>query len=168
MRIKIKTHNRKTIEGHISLNGQTIQVKTGGKTYSFKLISSPAGEFIVEDENGVKYRINGVYSSSYETVFEINGKSFRAEFITSTSQQEEEDENISLLKSSFSGLVRKVFVRKNQKVKKGEVLMELESMKMINSLKSPIDGTVEEIFVSEGKTIVSGEKLIKIVKNDER
>ena len=45
------------------------------------------------------------------------------------------------------------FVKVGQKVKKGDVIMIIESMKLMNEIQSEFDGTVTEILVENGKPV---------------
>lgn len=45
------------------------------------------------------------------------------------------------------------FVSVGQKVKKGETLMIIESMKLMNEVQSDYDGTVKEILVQNGQAV---------------
>ncbi len=60
------------------------------------------------------------------------------------------------------GLVVAVPVEEGQAVKKGDVLVILESMKMQNELKSPRDGTVSRVRVEAGDNVEQKETLLSI------
>ncbi len=45
------------------------------------------------------------------------------------------------------------FVKVGQQVKKGDVIMIIESMKLMNEVQSDFDGTVAEILVKNGDTV---------------
>lgn len=45
------------------------------------------------------------------------------------------------------------FVRIGDTVKKGDVIMIIESMKLMNEIQSEFDGTVKEILVSDGQAV---------------
>ena len=45
------------------------------------------------------------------------------------------------------------FVRVGDEVKKGDVIMIIESMKLMNEIQSEFDGVVEKILVSDGQAI---------------
>ena len=45
------------------------------------------------------------------------------------------------------------FVTVGKRVKKGDVLMIIESMKLMNEVQSEFDGTVEKILVSDGQPV---------------
>lgn len=60
------------------------------------------------------------------------------------------------------GTILSVNVSVGQKVKKGEVLIILEAMKMENEILSPVDGEVVSINVSTGKVVDSGAILVSL------
>ncbi len=66
------------------------------------------------------------------------------------------------LKAPMPGLVVAVPVSEGQEVKKGEVLVILESMKMQNELKSPRDGTVTRIRVQAGDSVEQKQTLLSV------
>lgn len=55
--------------------------------------------------------------------------------------------------SPMPGNMWKVLVKQGQAVKKGEVLVILESMKMENDIVAPCDGTVTSLHVTEGASV---------------
>ena len=60
------------------------------------------------------------------------------------------------------GTILKVNVTNGQTVKKGDVLMVLEAMKMENEIMAPADGTVSAVSVSAGASVESGAVLCAI------
>ncbi len=54
------------------------------------------------------------------------------------------------------GTILKVNVQNGQAVKKGDVLMILEAMKMENEIMAPCDGTVAGVAVAQGASVDSG------------
>ncbi len=57
------------------------------------------------------------------------------------------------------GTILKVNVSNGQAVKKGDVLMILEAMKMENEILAPADATVASVNVAAGQTVDSGATL---------
>ena len=45
------------------------------------------------------------------------------------------------------------FVKTGDEVKKGDIIMIIESMKLMNEIQSEFDGTVEQILVSDGQAV---------------
>lgn len=57
------------------------------------------------------------------------------------------------------GTILKVNVANGQAVKKGDVLMVLEAMKMENEIMAPADGTVSSVNVNAGASVEAGSVL---------
>lgn len=60
------------------------------------------------------------------------------------------------------GTIVSVKVSDGQAVKKGDVLVVLEAMKMENEIKAPADGTVTSVAVSKGESVDTGATLVTI------
>ena len=58
--------------------------------------------------------------------------------------------------SIIPGTIVKIFVKKGQKVRRGDNVMILEAMKMQNQIKSPRPGIIKSIEVSEGEKVAKG------------
>jgi biotin carboxyl carrier protein len=67
------------------------------------------------------------------------------------------------LKAPMPGLVVAIRVAEGQPVKKGELLLILESMKMQNELKSPRDGTIGRVRVKPGETVEQKQTLLSVL-----
>jgi biotin carboxyl carrier protein len=67
------------------------------------------------------------------------------------------------LRAPMPGLAVSILVEEGQAVKKGQVLLILESMKMQNELKSPRDGTIGRIRVKAGETIEQKQTLLSVI-----
>lgn len=65
------------------------------------------------------------------------------------------------LNAPMPGLVKALKVKNGDVVKKGDVVLVLEAMKMENDIASPADGTVN-IAVAEGANVNSGDVLFTI------
>ena len=64
--------------------------------------------------------------------------------------------------SPMPGTILSVNVQNGSAVKKGDVLMILEAMKMENEIMAPCDGTVSSVSVSKGTAVESGALLCVI------
>ena len=58
------------------------------------------------------------------------------------------------------GAVVKINCRPGEMVKKGDVIIVLEAMKMENEIHSPMDGLVKEVNVKEGMTVSPDEVMV--------
>ncbi|HTY14603.1 MAG TPA: pyruvate/oxaloacetate carboxyltransferase [Methanoregulaceae archaeon] len=66
------------------------------------------------------------------------------------------------IKSNMQGMVLEVAVSRGTQVKKGDLLLVLEAMKMENPIHSPVDGRVAEIFIDTGDVVQSGDVLLVV------
>ncbi len=67
-----------------------------------------------------------------------------------------------IIKALIPGVVAEIDTQVGKAVKKGETLMILEAMKMLNRIKAPQDGTVKAIGVASGEKVTKGQVLIEI------
>lgn len=64
--------------------------------------------------------------------------------------------------SPMPGNILNVNVKVGDAVKKGQVLLILEAMKMENEIMAPKDGTVTSVNVQKGSTVESGALLVTL------
>lgn len=67
-----------------------------------------------------------------------------------------------IVKSPMPGTILDIKVSPGDKVKRGQVLITLEAMKMENELMAERDGIIEYIHVSKGQSVQAGEKVITL------
>lgn len=60
------------------------------------------------------------------------------------------------------GTILSVNVSEGQSVKKGDVLIVLEAMKMENEIKAPNDATVSSVAVQKGESVDTGAVLVTL------
>lgn len=65
--------------------------------------------------------------------------------------------------SELPGTITAVNVAAGQHVKRGEVLLVIEAMKMANDIVSEVDGTVQRVAVSNGQSVNQGDLLVEMV-----
>lgn len=68
----------------------------------------------------------------------------------------------SLINSFIPGTIRDIFVKKGNKVKKGEKLMELEAMKMVNTIFSEWNAEILEVAVKSGDQVAKNQLLLRL------
>lgn len=66
------------------------------------------------------------------------------------------------LRAPMPGLIVSIPVTEGQEVKRGQVILILESMKMQNELKSPRDGTIGRIRVKTGESVEQKQTLLSV------
>jgi biotin carboxyl carrier protein len=51
------------------------------------------------------------------------------------------------------GTIRKVSIKDGSKVKRGDILLELEAMKMLNNIRADMDGVIFKVLVKTGELV---------------
>ncbi|HEY5961676.1 MAG TPA: carboxyltransferase domain-containing protein, partial [Polyangiaceae bacterium] len=69
------------------------------------------------------------------------------------------------LQSHVHGCVWKVNVGKGSRVRKGDVVLVVESMKAELEIQSPVDGTVNELLIDAGQAVSPGRPLLAILRD---
>lgn len=73
----------------------------------------------------------------------------------------ETEKDIKEIFSPLPGVISKVYIKKDQTVEKGSLLLIIESMKMENQILSPKKGIIEEVFVEQNQKVITNQLLIK-------
>ena len=106
----------------------------------------------------------------------VNGKSYRVELEeieqveTAPLEEKKKQESKKIINnesnkevvSPIQGQVTNVKVKVGDKVKKGDVLVIIEAMKLENEVVSPFEGQVSEVLVSKGQNVKAKEPIIII------
>lgn len=61
------------------------------------------------------------------------------------------------VKADITGLVSEIFFQVGDQVNEDDVLLEVESMKMLVPLMAPEDGVIKEIVVKRGDQLAAGD-----------
>jgi biotin carboxyl carrier protein len=64
-----------------------------------------------------------------------------------------------IVEAPLTGKIIKVEVKVGDKVKEGDTVVVLESMKMENPIVAPVDGTITKINVTVGQVVKTGETI---------
>ena len=119
-----------------------------------------------------KVKVNGkTYEVQLESVDEVKTESATSnEAKTKEAPKKETSKKASSSSSTnlvevvapIQGNVIDVKVKVGDKVKKGDVLLLIEAMKLENEVNSPSDGEVVEVIVSKGQQVTTKQLLLKI------
>ncbi|MDE5762100.1 MAG: biotin/lipoyl-binding protein [Bacteroidales bacterium] len=69
--------------------------------------------------------------------------------------------NIYNMEAFMPGTVLEIRVKQGDKVKKGDVVLILDAMKMDNEILSPVDGVVKNICVEQGASVAKDQLLVE-------
>jgi len=70
----------------------------------------------------------------------------------------------SIVTAPLPGKILAINVKKGALIKKGDVLLIIEAMKMENEIFAAEHGKISKIFVNPGDYIIAGQKLIELEK----
>ena len=126
--------------------------------------------------NGKQYQaaVNELEDNKAEVT--VNGKSYKVEIekeeapaaairrpaAAAAAPKAAQPAGLVTVKSPLPGSIMKVLVKAGQAVKKGDILLTMESMKMENNIMADADGTVKDVFVEPGKNVMQDDKLVEI------
>lgn len=126
-----------------------------------------------------KFKISGQdYSASVDEkgagslVVTVNGQAYQVEVPTTkataptmarASQGGGQAGGPKNVVSELPGTVTKIVAAAGQHVKKGDVLLVIEAMKMANDIIAEADGTIQRIAVAEGQSVNQGDLLVEMV-----
>ncbi|MBP7652984.1 ATP-grasp domain-containing protein [Candidatus Dependentiae bacterium] len=143
------THNSITYDFFVKFVGEDIfHIKINGQFIIVKYVWEESIAVLYYNEK--RYRIQTVTRGN-TIIFEINGTPYPIPI-----------ESGGLVKSQSPAMVIFIPVKLGQEIKKGQLLLSLEAMKMETTVTSQEDGIIKEIYVRQGEQIAAGQPLIKI------
>lgn len=111
-----------------------------------------------------KYRVT-IEGRTYEVIVEAVGNESISEEPVSKEQPSEapvlEAKSGTPVTAPLSGVILSVKVKPGDVVRRGQVLLTLEALKLENEIVAPVDGKVIEVTV-EGRSVETGEVLAVI------
>ena len=147
-------------EKHITINGKIYEVDfesvSGQPVYSLIVDGKSHESYVQQGEDNWQVLLRGrLYPVTVEDERE---KRLRAAAGSGVAESGE-----FLLKAPMPGLVVAIPVEEGQEIRKGQVILILESMKMQNELKSPRDGTIGRIRVRAGESVEQKQTLLSVM-----
>lgn len=108
-----------------------------------------------------KYKVN-VNGTSYEIEIELMSETENAQKPVKTAEAQKPAGDGEQVTSPMPGTILDVKVKMGDSVKKGQVLVVLEAMKMENEIMAGTDGIVTSVAVSKGASVQTGDMLLTI------
>ena len=94
------------------------------------------------------------------TLFQ-NGQSYKFAYIRQDFNQADSQADEGHLKAPMPGVVTQVLVSANHSVKKDDILMTLEAMKMEYTIRAPKDGVILDSYFQVGDQVKAGDELVE-------
>jgi acetyl/propionyl-CoA carboxylase alpha subunit len=154
--------------------GQEVILSTGGNSYTFQVNELSQGYYELVQENQIIH-CQYVRNGQEGTLF-LNENRYNILMVPRGDVLQCEVDGVPVLLESDSGgyvsspspaIVLSVSSKVGQKVKKGQVLLVLEAMKMEMLVEAPSDGTITEICVDDGAQVSAGQPLLQLEIGEE-
>jgi biotin carboxyl carrier protein len=139
--------NRKEIQMDLLKEGKFLHLIHNNQSYTCEILG------VLQEEKKVSLRLNGKeIRVQLEDELDLLLKTMG---ITSG-----QSNKVKQIKSPMPGLVLSINCSEGQQVRKDDVLLILEAMKMENAIKSPQDGVIKTIHVKSATAIEKGVVMI--------
>ena len=147
-------------EKHVSVDGKVYEVDfesvSGQPVYSLILDGKSHESYVAPGDHDWQVLIRGrLYPVTVEDEREKRLRAAAGGGVAETGEFH--------LQAPVPGLVVAIPVTEGQSIKKGQVILILESMKMQNEIKAPRDGTIGRIRVKAGETVEQKQTLLSVM-----
>jgi glutaconyl-CoA/methylmalonyl-CoA decarboxylase subunit gamma len=137
------------------------------KKFNFKIRGNEYGVHIKSiEENIAMIEVNGsVYEVEIEREIKPTKTPTLVRKVVSKEEniQKKEGGSTTPIKAPLPGKILKINIGAGDIVKKGDVLLTMEAMKMENNVLASKDGVVESIKVQPGDSVLEGDVLLETV-----
>jgi biotin carboxyl carrier protein len=145
---------------HVSVNGKVYEVDfesvNGQPVYSLIVDGRSHESYIYQGDDNWQVLLRGrLYPVTVEDEREKRLRAAAGGGVAETGEFH--------LRAPMPGLVVAVPVTEGQQVKKGQVILILESMKMQNEIKAPRDGVVGRVRVKAGESVEQKQTLLSVM-----
>ena len=96
----------------------------------------------------------------------VDGDVFKVKPVELTGRKKTDKKEEGDLSSPISGKVVTIKVKNGDSIKKGDVLMVIEAMKMEYLIRAPFDGKVQKINFKEKDQIEIGQNTLELIKKE--
>jgi biotin carboxyl carrier protein len=147
-------------EKHIIINGKSYEVDfesvSGQPVYSLIVDGKSHESYVQQGDDNWQVLLRG-------RLYPVTVEDEREKRLRAAAGSDVAESGEFHLKAPMPGLVVAIPVEEGQEIKKGQVILILESMKMQNELKSPRDGTIGRIRVKTGESVEQKQTLLSVM-----
>ena len=138
----------------------TVAFTLEGKNYFYSLISRDGHEMVLDTKNGRIKAAVGTSNKEGDTMVISAGK--EAILSEAGKKMKKAGAHAGGLASPMPGKIFKIIKDAGSEVKKGEVIIILEAMKMEHPIRSDKDGKIKKIFFQVGQLVQGGVILAEV------
>ncbi|MGE4315858.1 acetyl/propionyl/methylcrotonyl-CoA carboxylase subunit alpha [Acinetobacter sp.] len=160
-------------------NAHTVQLQRNSLTLKVQFNTQDQG--FVAHYNGQQFPVQGQFIDAHTLALQLNakqqklafsqnengitlfhnGQTHSFDYIKPDYQQQDEQGAENNLTAPMPGVITQVLVAANARVKKDDVLMTLEAMKIEYSIRAPFDGIVASSYFQAGDQVKAGDELVE-------
>ena len=160
-------------------NAHTVQLQRNSLTLKVQFNTQDQG--FVAHYNGQQFAVQGQFIDAHTLALQLNakqqklafsqnengitlfhnGQTHSFDYIKPDYQQQDEQGAENNLTAPMPGVITQVLVAANARVKKDDVLMTLEAMKIEYSIRAPFDGIVASSYFQAGDQVKAGDELVE-------
>jgi 3-methylcrotonyl-CoA carboxylase alpha subunit len=160
-------------------NAYTVQLQRNG--INLKVQFSTQNQGFVANYNGQQIQLQGQFIDAHTLALQLagkqqklafsqtehgitlfhNGQTHKFDYLKSDFNSQDEQGTENNLTAPMPGVITQVLVAANDKVKKDDVLMTLEAMKIEYSIRAPHDGIIASSYFQKGDQVKAGDELVE-------
>ncbi|MDN5511136.1 acetyl/propionyl/methylcrotonyl-CoA carboxylase subunit alpha [Acinetobacter sp.] len=160
-------------------NAYTVQLQRNG--INLKVQFSTQDQGFVANYNGQQIQLQGQFIDAHTLALQLagkqqklafsqtehgitlfhNGQTHKFDYLKSDFNSQDEQGAENNLTAPMPGVITQVLVAANDKVKKDDVLMTLEAMKIEYSIRAPHDGIIASSYFQKGDQVKAGDELVE-------
>ncbi|QQN38051.1 acetyl/propionyl/methylcrotonyl-CoA carboxylase subunit alpha [Acinetobacter sp. CS-2] len=160
-------------------NSHIVQLQRNGFTLKVQFNTQDQG--FVASYNGQQIQIQGQFIDAHTLALQLAGKqqklsfsqtaqgitlfhqgqSYKFTYLKNDFNSQDEQGAENNLTAPMPGVITQVLVAANDKVKKDDVLMTLEAMKIEYSIRAPHDGIIASSYFQKGDQVKAGDELVE-------
>ncbi|GAA5183704.1 acetyl/propionyl/methylcrotonyl-CoA carboxylase subunit alpha [Acinetobacter kookii] len=160
-------------------NAHTVQLQRNSITLKVQFNTQDQG--FIAHYNGQQFPVQGQFIDAHTLALQLNakqqkltfsqnengitlfhnGQTHSFDYIKPDYQQQDEQGAENNLTAPMPGVITQVLVAANARVKKDDVLMTLEAMKIEYSIRAPFDGIVASSYFQAGDQVKAGDELVE-------
>ncbi|MGE4546255.1 MAG: acetyl-CoA carboxylase biotin carboxyl carrier protein subunit [Desulfurella sp.] len=163
---KIKINNE-LFEYDLSIKDNLYTLTYDGKSASFQIFKYGDNYLVFNLENNT-FVVLDPYLTKGKTIIWVGDQELVLEEESEESVSFKDESKENNIKSPMPGIIREVKFKEKDNVQKGDTIVVLESMKVLNDLKSSIDGIIQKINVAVGMQVGPLEVLVEIEPKEEQ
>ena len=159
--------NNEIIEYELSNRDNTYNVTLQESNTEFQIFKY-GSDYLLFNTTENTFRVLNAYQTKDKTIIWIDDEELMLEEESEDSFAGEDETVENVIKSPMPGTIKEIKFKEQDSVKKGDTVVILESMKVLNELKSQVNGIIKKISIQTGSQVGPLETLVEIEPQEEK